>query len=93
MENTYSTENVALDFKLSSSLISQSPSDNNINTKSFHDKDEIFMVIHKTEIILLPKKSNKDSARAIYQCIYCDKKYPTLHRIKSHIRHHVRIFI
>lgn len=99
MENSYSTENFFSDFNLSSSLsthkdsLLNKPNKSNIpKANSIFNKKEIFYVIHKREIVILEPKSNKDSARAIYKCIYCGKKYPTLHRIRSHLRHHVSLF-
>lgn len=54
-------------------------------------KIKIFEVFHKKEIIFPTQKGKKSSSRVEYKCIYCSKIYPTLHRIKSHLKFHVNL--
>lgn len=61
------------------------------SNKSTNSKKSIFEVIHKKEIVYISSKNKKHSSKVEYKCIYCNKTYPTLHRIKSHLKFHVRI--
>lgn len=79
----------------SSSFNTHLVSTKSISTNDPSSKTKIFEVIHKKIMICKPSKNKNGSERVEYQCIYCDNKYPTLHRIKSHLKFHVssRIYI